>query len=81
MKQILSKILYYVGDFISRLLYFNCLSWLYPIYNKIMLQSARLDRQGKVWKFANDCPTPKLNKKQIEELTEIIKKTKLRDLK
>jgi len=53
MKIILSKVLYYVGDLVSRLLYFNCFSWLYPLYRKIMLLSCDLDRDNKVWKTVN----------------------------
>ena len=50
MKTFLSKVLYYVGDLVSWFLRFNCFSWLYPLYRKIMLLSCDLDRDGKVWK-------------------------------
>ena len=59
MKIILSKVLYYVGDLVSRFLYFDCLSWLYPLYRKIMLLSCDLDRDNKVWK--------KVNKRKLHE--------------
>lgn len=51
MTLILSKILYHIGDFISKLLHFNCFAWLYPLYNKIMNLSSDLDKDGKVWKI------------------------------
>ena len=57
MKLILSKILYYFGDFISKLFYwksFRLLSGLlYPIYNKVMILSSDLDTDGKIWKIVN----------------------------
>ena len=52
-----SKILYHIGDFISTLMYwrmFRLLSGLlYPIYNKVMIWSMDLDKEGKVWKHIN----------------------------
>ena len=51
MTLILSKILYYVGDLVSKFLYFDCFSWLYPLYRKIMTLSCDLDKDGKVWKI------------------------------
>lgn len=57
MRLILSRLLYYIGDFISRLFYwhlFRLLSgFLYPIYNKVMIWSMDLDKDGKVWKHTN----------------------------
>ena len=50
MTLILSKILYYIGDLISKLLYFNCFTWLYPLYSKIMILSSDLDKDAKIWK-------------------------------
>lgn len=54
MRLILSRTLYYIGDFISRLFYwrlFRLLSgFLYPIYNKVMLWSSELDKDGVIWK-------------------------------
>ena len=49
MRVVLSKILYYCGDFVSIFLRFNFLSWLYPLYSKIMILSSNLDKEGKVW--------------------------------
>tara|TARA_Y100000590_G_scaffold143436_2_gene164803 strand:+ start:57666 stop:57848 length:183 start_codon:yes stop_codon:yes gene_type:complete len=51
MKVFLSKILYYIGDFISQFLRLNCFAWLYPLYSKVMLWSCDLDKDGKVWKI------------------------------
>ena len=73
MKIILSKVLYYVGDLVSRLLHFDCFSWLYPLYSKIMLLSCDLDKDGKVW--TSVCP--KLSDKQMDELMSEVKKQKL----
>lgn len=75
MNKVLSKVLYYTGDCVSKFLYFNCLSWLYPIYNKIMLLSCKLDKEGEVWKYN----TPNLSDEQIDELVKIVKKRKLHD--
>lgn len=51
MKLILSKILYYIGDLISKLFYYDCFSFLYPLYSKIMNLSSDLDKDGKIWKI------------------------------
>lgn len=51
MRLILSKILYYFGDLISKLFYYDCLSWLHPLYSKIMILSSDLDKDGKTWKI------------------------------
>ena len=72
MKILLSKLLYYIGDLISKFLFFDCLSFLYRPYNKIMLLSVRLDKDGKVWKHH----PPKLSDKQMDELIEEVKKQK-----
>jgi len=57
MRVILSKILYYMGDFISNLFYYNFFCkfsrLLYPIYSKLMLWSMDLDKNEKVWKVTN----------------------------
>lgn len=57
MTALFSKILYYIGDFISKLMYwraFRLLSGvLYPIYNKVMILSSDLDKEGKIWKDIN----------------------------
>lgn len=49
MRILLSKILYYVGDLVSKFLYFDFFSWMYPLYRKIMILSFELDKEGKVW--------------------------------
>lgn len=51
MKVILSKILYHIGDLISKLMNYDCFAWLYPLYNRIMGLSCALDKNGKVWKI------------------------------
>lgn len=51
MKLILSKILYYIGDLISKLFYYDCFTWLYPLYSRIMSLSCDLDKEGKTWKI------------------------------
>lgn len=51
MRLILSKILYHIGDLISKLFYYNCFAWLYPLYNRIMGLSCNLDKDAKVWKY------------------------------
>ena len=55
MKLIASYILYKIGDFLSFFLRFNCLSWIYNPYSSIMLYSAKLDVNGKIWNYINDC--------------------------
>lgn len=54
MKLIASKIIYYCGDLVSRFLYFDCFGWLYPLYNKIMISSSKLDKEGKIWNNINN---------------------------
>lgn len=51
MRLILSKILYFFGDLISKLFYYDCFGWLYPLYSKIMILSSNLDKDGKIWKI------------------------------
>ena len=50
MKLILSKILYHIGDLISKLIYYDCFTWLYPLYSRIMTLSCNLDKDEKIWK-------------------------------
>jgi hypothetical protein len=54
MKLILSKLLYYFGDLISKLFYYSFFRRgariLYPIYSKLMICSMDLDKDGKLWK-------------------------------
>tara|TARA_E500000081_G_C5881163_1_gene239179 strand:- start:11 stop:226 length:216 start_codon:yes stop_codon:yes gene_type:complete len=54
MKSIASYILYKIGDFLSFFLRFNCLSCIYKPYSFIMLYSAELDVDGKIWEYIND---------------------------
>lgn len=50
MQLIASKILFYLGDKLSNLLYFEWMSVvLYPIYKKLMIWSSELDKEGKIW--------------------------------
>ena len=49
MKILLSWILYGIGHFISILMRCDWLSFLYPIYRKVMNLSSDLDPEGKVW--------------------------------
>lgn len=53
MKVILSRILFYFGDLISKLLNYDCFVWLYPLYSRIMRLSCDLDKDQKVWKTIN----------------------------
>lgn len=71
MKLILSKILYHIGDLISKFLCFNCFSWLYKYYAKIMLFSSKLDKDGKIWKDH----AQKVNQK----ISRVVKKRKLHE--
>ena len=52
MKIVLSLLIYFVGDCLSKLLLFKWFSFLYPLYSKIMLISSNLDTTDKVWKSA-----------------------------
>lgn len=54
MKAISSYILYQIGNFLSFFLRFNCLSFLYIPYSKIMFYSAELDTKGEIWEYIND---------------------------
>jgi hypothetical protein len=48
---LLSKILFYIGDTISNLLYFEWMGIvLYPVYKKLMIWSSDLDKDGVIWK-------------------------------
>jgi len=50
MRLIASYILYTIGDCLGALLMYDCMSWLYPAYRKIMLLSCDLDHEKKLWK-------------------------------
>jgi len=54
MRLLLSKILYYFGNFIGKLICYNFISKyfarpLYAMYSSLMLSSMDLDQEGKVW--------------------------------
>jgi len=53
MKIFLSKLLYYIGDFVSVLLYWDAFCFLYPLYKKVMVLSSDLDEEGEVWDSKN----------------------------
>ena len=53
MKIILSKLLYMLGHLVSVFLYCDWLCFLYPVYNKLMIWSSDLDKDGKVWNNNN----------------------------
>ena len=63
MRLVLSYILYFIGDIISRTLMF----WGYgfKFYNKIMLWSVDLDNEGKIWKHIQ--PKKKRKKKNVKK--------------
>jgi hypothetical protein len=60
MRILLSKILYYIGDIISRTTMVLGDGYGYKLYNKVMLWSVDLDTEGKVWKYVK----PKKKKKK-----------------
>jgi len=62
MRILLSKILYYIGDIISRTTMVLGDGYGYKLYNKVMLWSVDLDTEGKVWKYVK--PKPKKKKKK-----------------
>lgn len=61
MNLLLSKILYHIGDIISltTMRWGDGYGW--KVYNKIMLWSVDLDKNGKIWKFV------KKNKKKTKK--------------
>jgi hypothetical protein len=54
MKTALAWILYYLGDLVSRLLVWDLFSFLYPVYNKLMIWSSDLDTEHRIWKEENE---------------------------
>lgn len=55
MRLLLSRILFYIGDTISNLLYFEWMGIvLYPVYKKLMICSSELDKDGVIWKDINN---------------------------
>ena len=63
MRLILSYILYFIGDIISRIFMFYGNGYGFKIYNKIMLWSVDLDKEGKIWKYTK----PKRKKKNVKK--------------
>jgi hypothetical protein len=51
LKEILSRILYHIGDIISLTIMRLGDGYGWRIYNKIMLWSVNLDQNGKIWKY------------------------------
>jgi len=51
MRYFLSLLLYYIGDIISitTMVWFNGLG--FRLYQKVMLLSVDLDKEGKIWKY------------------------------
>lgn len=49
MKTMMSYVLYYLGDFVSRFLNITN-GAVYPLYRRLMLWSCDLDTQGRIWK-------------------------------
>ena len=58
MKLILSKILYFIGDCISKLFCYRLFRYLaeflYPVYSWVMIMSSDLDKDGKIWKILKE---------------------------
>lgn len=56
MKTLLSRILFHIGDIYSRIFlrYDFMAQYLYKPYNRIMILSAELDTEYKVWKKVYD---------------------------
>ena len=63
MRYILSYFLYTVGDVISRTIMLYGDGYGFKIYNKVMLWSVDLDKQGKIWKHVK----PKRKKKNVKK--------------
>ena len=59
LKETLSRILYHIGDIISLTMMRFGDGYGWRIYNKIMLWSVDLDKNGKIWKYVK----PKKKKK------------------
>lgn len=53
-KTILSYILYWIGDMISKLLVWDLFAFLYPVYNKLMICSSNLDIHNKLWRKSDE---------------------------
>jgi len=62
MRLVLSYILYFIGDVISRTFMVWGDGYGFKIYNKVMLWSVDLDKKGLIWKYVK--PKPKKNRKK-----------------
>jgi hypothetical protein len=51
MRYLLSYLLYVIGDTISKTIMFWGDGYGFKFYNKIMLWSVDLDKEGRIWKF------------------------------
>ena len=49
MKTALAYVLYWVGDWISRVMCYFDWAWLHPIYSRLMSWSINLDTKERVW--------------------------------
>jgi len=63
MRYILSYLLYIIGDIISRTTMFWGDGYGFKVYNKVMLWSVDLDKEGKIWKYVK----PKRKKKNVKK--------------
>jgi hypothetical protein len=63
MRLLLSYILYFIGDIISITL--MSYGFGFKIYNKLMLWSVDLDREGKIWKHVE--PKKKRKNKNVKK--------------
>jgi hypothetical protein len=68
MKFILSYALYTIGDVISRTIMVWGDGYGFKIYNKIMLWSVDLDKEGKIWKYVKSKNKRKKNVKKNSRL-------------
>jgi len=68
MRLILSYILYFIGDIISRTFMVWGDGYGFNIYNKIMLMSVDLDNEGKIWKYVEPKKKRKKNVKKNSKL-------------
>jgi len=54
-RQLLVKVLYHIGDGISKVMERLDWDWLYGVYSWIMIKSSDLDKENKVWKPMSKC--------------------------
>lgn len=67
MRLVLSYILYFIGDIISRTIMFWGDGYGFKIYNKVMLWSVDLDKKGLIWKYVKSKPKNKRKKKNVKK--------------